>query len=56
LRQRGHRDHRERDDLREIVDAMRKMDGQSLGDPMMDGRSMVFLKTDGKTDGRKVDL
>jgi hypothetical protein len=52
LHQRGHRDHRELDDLREIVGVTKKMDGQSLGDPMMDGRSMVFQKTGGKKDDR----
>jgi hypothetical protein len=48
-------DLRELDDPHEIVDALKKMDGQSLGDPMMDGRSMVFQKTDGKKDGKKDD-
>jgi hypothetical protein len=55
LHQRGHHDHRELDDLREIVGVMKKMDGQSLGDPMKDGRSMVFQKTDGRKDGKKDD-
>jgi hypothetical protein len=56
LHQRGHRDHHELVDLREIVDEKMKvlkkmmMDGQSLGDPMMDGRSMVLMKMDAKMD------
>ncbi len=37
-------------DHHEIVDAMKKLDGQSLGDPMMDGRSMVLLKMGGRKD------
>jgi hypothetical protein len=40
------------DDLREIVDVMKKMDGQSLGDPMMDGRLMVLQRMDEKKDDR----
>jgi hypothetical protein len=40
------------DDLREIVDVMKKMDDLSLGDPTMDGRSMVLQKMGGKKDDR----
>jgi hypothetical protein len=52
LHQRGHHDHRELDDLREIVDALKKKDGQSLGVPTMDGRSMVLQKMGAKKDDR----
>jgi hypothetical protein len=54
LRQRDHHDHRELDAPHEIAGARMKvstkmrMDGQSLVDPMMDARSMVFLKMDVK--------
>ena len=40
------------DDLRGIVDAMKKMGDQSLIALMMDVRSMVFLKMDGKKGDR----
>jgi len=40
------------DDLREIVDVMKKMDDLSLGDPTMDGRSMVLQKMGAKKDDR----
>jgi hypothetical protein len=43
---------RELVDHHEIVDAMKKMDGQSLGDPMMDGRLMVLQKLGGRKDDR----
>jgi hypothetical protein len=56
LRQRGHRDRHELDDLREIagekMKVWMKMDGQSLDDPMMDGRSMVLMKMDAKKGDR----
>jgi hypothetical protein len=61
LHRRGHRDHRELVDLREIVDEKMKvlkkmmMDGQSLGDQMMDGRSMVLMKMDAKMDAKMDD-
>jgi hypothetical protein len=45
-------DLRGRDDLRGIVDAMKKMGDQSLGDPMLDARSMVLQKMDGKKGDR----
>jgi DNA-binding GntR family transcriptional regulator len=45
-------DLRELDDLHEIVDALKKKDGQSLGDSMKDGRSMVLQKMGGKKDDR----
>jgi hypothetical protein len=40
------------DDLREIVDVMKKMDDLSLVDLMMDARSMVLQKMGGKKDDR----
>ena len=58
MHRRGQRDHRELDDLREIVDekmkGLKKMKlvGQSLGDPMRDARSMVLMKMDAKMDDR----
>jgi hypothetical protein len=45
-------DLRELDDLHEIVDVMKKMDGQSLGDLMMDGRLIVLMKMGGRKDDR----
>jgi hypothetical protein len=37
------------------VDALKKKDGQSLGVPTMDGRSMVLQKMGGRKDGKKDD-
>jgi exosome complex RNA-binding protein Rrp42 (RNase PH superfamily) len=45
-------DLRELDDLREIVDVMKKMDGQSLIALMMNDRLMVLQRMDGKKDDR----
>jgi hypothetical protein len=36
----------------EKMKVLTKMGGQSLDDPMMDARSMVFLKMDAKKDDR----
>jgi hypothetical protein len=61
LHRRGQRDHRELDDLREIVDEKMKvlkkmmMVGQSLGDPRRDVRSMVLMKMDAKMDAKMDD-
>jgi hypothetical protein len=56
LRQRDHRDRRVLDDLRETagekMKVWMKMGGQSLDDPMMDGRSMVLMKRDVKKGDR----
>jgi hypothetical protein len=45
-------DLRELDALHEIVDALKKKDGQSLGVPTMDGRSMILQKMGAKKDDR----
>jgi hypothetical protein len=52
LHRRDHRDRHVLDDLHEIagekMKVWMKMGGQSLDDPMMDGRSMVLMKRDVK--------
>jgi DNA-binding GntR family transcriptional regulator len=45
-------DLRELDDPHEIVDAMKKMDDQSLIALMMNDRLMVLQRMDGKKDDR----
>ena len=49
-------DLRVQDVRREIVDVKKKlMVGQNLGDPMMDGRSMVLMTMDAKMDAKMDD-